>query len=162
MIKLGIYHRQTGWLLGDGKPGFFARHVLLHEMIHQFLSFTGRDIRHASRDWCAEIMRIGPELGLPPFQAEPSRVTKVRLQDGRRLSKRVTGGDWTMPMIAGFPHLAFDYDTGELRPEFAAADSGGLHRHLPNPIGSASLNVSRVRLLSHVHLEKPLALQAWP
>ena len=121
LIKLGIYHRQTGWLLRDGEPGLFARHVLLHEMIHQFLRFTGRNIRHASRDWCAEIMRIGPELGIAPFQSEPSRVTKVRLEDGKRVSKRVTGGDWTMPMIATFPSPAFDYDTETLRPEFAAS-----------------------------------------
>jgi hypothetical protein len=40
------------------RPWSRVRAVLLHEMIHQNLSQSGKDVRHAGEPWCREIMRI--------------------------------------------------------------------------------------------------------
>jgi len=113
-------HMNGAWAFDEtGSPNLMAEHLLLHEMLHHFLTVTGRKSKHNTRDWCAEIERIGAELGIKPFRAAPSKVTKVRIGD-KRVSQRVQEGDLAMNEIASFPHFAFDYSAEALRPEWRA------------------------------------------
>jgi hypothetical protein len=115
-------HFRGQWAFDEtGAPNLAAEHLLLHEMIHHFLSCTGRETKHHSRDWCDEIERIGIALGIKPFRASPSKVTKVRIDD-HRVSKRVQVGDLAMTEIATFPHFAFDYTSGKIKPEWIASE----------------------------------------
>jgi hypothetical protein len=63
--------------------------VLLHEMIHAFLSQKGLSPAHAKKPWCQEIVRISKLLG-HPIWAAPGRVGKVKI-DGEWKSKRFSG-----------------------------------------------------------------------
>lgn len=119
LIMLGIYTRKQ-WCVQQGKLLAFGEHVLLHEMIHQYLFITSRYAKHNGQPWCDEIMRIGLELGIKPFKASPSKVIKVRGDDGKRVSKRVAGGTITMEMISRFPQFAFDYTAAgcKLKPDW--------------------------------------------
>jgi hypothetical protein len=105
-IELGMYLNKE-WCLHEGRPCLFGEHVLLHEMIHLYLYTRGENPKHNGVPWCREIMRIGHELGIG-FHAEPSRVIKVKSDDGTRKSKRTQEG---IPLkdIASFPHFAFKY-----------------------------------------------------
>ena len=109
IIQIGMYTSKK-WCLRDSKPCLFGEHVLLHEMLHQYLWTIGKTAGHDHEPWCTEIMRIGVELGMKPFTAEVSKVRKVRDGAGNRKSKRQRGGDLSGEQIATFPHYAFDYE----------------------------------------------------
>jgi hypothetical protein len=115
-IELGMY-RNKDWNLRDGKPSLYAEHVLLHEMIHQHLMLNGQNPNHDAWPWCREIMRIGTEIGIG-FKAEPTKVVKVKTEDGKRKSERKQGAGIPLKMIARFPHFAFDYERETIRPAF--------------------------------------------
>lgn len=89
-------------------------HIILHEMIHHLLFQQGRNSEHNATPWCAEIMRIGKEMGLPDFWASPSQPRK---RDGRsvRMQKPRKDGmaSISLNQIARFPHFAFTYQKGE-------------------------------------------------
>jgi hypothetical protein len=60
----------------------FAEDVLLHEMVHVRLVERGeerddRDGCHNIEPWCAEIVRITPQLGLPTIKAVPVKPRRV-------------------------------------------------------------------------------------
>jgi hypothetical protein len=85
-----------------------ARHaedVLLHEMVHAWLFDTTPD--HASDEgghnideWCTEIVRITPGLGLPPVKAAP---VKPRRTDGA-VRRMLLDGHLSRADIAHWPH----------------------------------------------------------
>ena len=60
----------------------YARDVLLHELVH--VGTEGAE--HNSEDWCWEIVRITPLLGLPKVQAEPVKPRRVN-GEVRRLAR---------------------------------------------------------------------------
>ena len=119
VIKLGIYKNKSG-VLNKGQPTLYGAHVLLHEMIHQYLFVTDRDSNHSSTGWREEIMRVGAELGLS-FNALPQKVIKVKDENGEFKSRRVNqDGSIAQADIARFPLFAFNYATGKIKPEFKA------------------------------------------
>lgn len=68
------------------------RGVLLHEMIHQSLTETGRSPKHEHEPWCEEIMRLHFKLTGKHIFAAPETVTKTKDIDpatGKKKSIRV-------------------------------------------------------------------------
>lgn len=117
VIQLGMYTNKD-WNLHDNLPCLFGEHVLLHEMLHHYLWAIGEPAEHQGDGWLREIMRLGRELGMKPFIAEPSKVRKVRDAEGNRKSKRIQGGDLSATQIATFPHFAFDYANEQLLQDY--------------------------------------------
>jgi hypothetical protein len=85
-----------------------ARHaadVLLHEMIH--VALFAHDIpntkeapHHNAEEWCAEIVRITPQLGLPAVTAAP---VKPRRVDGK-VVRQALEGHLSRDDVAHWPH----------------------------------------------------------
>ena len=77
----------------------FAEDVLLHEMLHVALFAMGVDNdkehpHHNTEQWCAEIMRITPALGLPPVKAAREKTRRIDGKVARRaLDGHVPRGD---------------------------------------------------------------------
>jgi hypothetical protein len=84
----------------------YARDVLLHELVHVALKegdragWAYRDAAHNTDEWCAEITRITPLLGLPEIQAEP---VKPRRVDGK-VRRVARDGHLERAQIAAWPH----------------------------------------------------------
>ncbi|HEX9175093.1 hypothetical protein [Mycobacterium sp.] len=77
----------------------------MHEMVH--VALFARDIgnfdgqRHHNTDvWCEEIIRITPQLGLPPIKAAP---VKPRRIDGK-VARRALEGHISRDDMAHWPH----------------------------------------------------------
>lgn len=85
--------------------------VLLHEMVHQMLSETGRavagkgrDGRHNNPAWCSAIVELTQRIWGRKVQAAPDRIGKVRGPDGKRRSVRVVhAGHLTREEFSGWP-----------------------------------------------------------
>jgi hypothetical protein len=74
----------------------YARDVLLHELVH--VAFPAG--HHNSSEWCGEIERITPLLGLKPIKAQP---VHPRMIDGK--NRRVArDGYLARAAIASWPH----------------------------------------------------------
>jgi hypothetical protein len=92
------------WMIGHKLGALFAEDVLLHEMVHVVLDEAGvpntSQGQHNTVEWCEQIMRITPQLGLPPILAAP---VKPRRVDGkvRRLPRE---GYLSRADIAYWPH----------------------------------------------------------
>lgn len=72
--------RDTAWGIRDMMGARFAADVLLHEMVHVAVFTTGientaKDPHHNTTEWCAEIVRIAPGLGLLPIKARAGEAT---------------------------------------------------------------------------------------
>jgi hypothetical protein len=78
----------------------YARDVVLHEMIHALLFHRGVDADHNSEPWCAEIVRLAPELGLKSIKAVPVVPRRV---DGV-VRRQSLPGHLDRKTIATFPH----------------------------------------------------------
>lgn len=108
-----IYIKMAGTTAGRFNPGDYQSHILLHEMLHRYLSQRGEQSKHDGAPWCREIMRIGREMGLPDFYAAPERVTSRK---GKSVRVMATSEDGVVSLprrlIANFPHFAFDYQEG--------------------------------------------------
>lgn len=68
------------WMVAPLLGRAFCSDVLLHEMVHasvyELLNRPHEDC-HNNPDWCAEIVRITPMLGLPPIKAVPIRQKRI-------------------------------------------------------------------------------------
>jgi len=71
--------------------------VLLHEMIHQYLSESGQDTRHNAKPWCNEIMRLTREIWSQDIWASPA----VPRKDAKGKSHRIQ-----MPSPQGEPSIS--------------------------------------------------------
>ena len=93
----GFWRRRTQPYLGEGH----ALDVLVHEMVHSLLRArgvpAGRDGDHNLPEWCAEVTRLAPMLGLSPVLAAP--VTPTRQREARHSAP----GRPPEPARAGFP-----------------------------------------------------------
>lgn len=76
--------RGRAWLIRDRLGERFAADVLLHEMVHAWLFQRGYTYEpddpngaHNNDQWCAEIVRITPALGLPVIKAVPVKPRRV-------------------------------------------------------------------------------------
>jgi len=78
----------------------YARDVVLHEMIHALLFQRGLEAGHNGEPWCAEIVRLAPELGLKPIKAAPVVPRRV---DGK-VRRLPLPGHLDRKTIATFPH----------------------------------------------------------
>jgi hypothetical protein len=69
------------WYHGHQLGARYAEDVLLHEQVHAWLFQHGgagcEDGGHNTDEWCAEIVRITPQLGLPPIKAVPVKTRRV-------------------------------------------------------------------------------------
>jgi hypothetical protein len=97
--------RQRAWMIRDRLGMRFAEDVLVHEMVHVTLFAVGvdnddRHPHHNTDEWCAEIVRITPRLGLPPIKAAP---VKPRRIDGTMM-RRELDGHLSRDAIAHWPH----------------------------------------------------------
>lgn len=66
--------------------------VLLHEMLHQFLSQERRITKHNSKDWCGEVMRITKLIWGVDVWAAPVTIGKEvvgRDEDGKQVRRSV-------------------------------------------------------------------------
>lgn len=110
----------------DYTPGLYAAHILLHEMLHQYLYVKDEDTKHNGHPWCREIMRIGKQMGLS-FHASPSRTKRIKDENGDSKVIRTQATDGVVPSIplkggiSSFPHFAFDYTTGTILDEYRAS-----------------------------------------
>lgn len=88
-----------------GKPDDFLAHVLLHEMIHQYLFETGQNPAHNAQPWCEEVMRLTKQIWGKDIWVSPSVPRKV---DGKsqRIQKRSPARQESIPLkeISGWPH----------------------------------------------------------
>jgi hypothetical protein len=79
--------------------------------VHVALFAAGVDAEHNSQQWCDQIIRITPQLGLPPIKAAPVKPRRINGEVLRRpLDGHLSRGD-----IAHWPHsirLAGFYDRG--------------------------------------------------
>jgi hypothetical protein len=99
--------RKGGWVWKQERR-LGARHaadVLLHEMIH--VALFAHDIpntkeapHHNAEEWCAEIVRITPQLGLPAVTAAP---VKPRRVDGK-VKRQELDGNLSRDDAAHWPH----------------------------------------------------------
>jgi hypothetical protein len=83
----------------------FASDVLLHEMVHVELFVRGvvndeQHPHHNTEEWCAEITRITPALGLPEIKAAPVKPWRV---DGK-VMRRTLDGHLSWDAISRWPH----------------------------------------------------------
>jgi SprT-like family len=78
----------------------YAADVVLHEMIHALLFHRGVDAEHNGEPWCAEIVRLAPELGLEPIRAAPVVPRRI---DGK-VRRLPLPGHLDRKTIAAFPH----------------------------------------------------------
>jgi hypothetical protein len=74
--------RERAWGIRDRLGVRFAEDVLLHEMVHVVLLTAGvrndeRQGQHNTEEWCAQIIRITPALGLPSIKAAPVKTRRV-------------------------------------------------------------------------------------
>jgi hypothetical protein len=92
--------QSDAWDIGDQLGAKFAEHVLLHEMIHAYLGDQGLDPDHNGDPWCAEIMRITPQLGLDPIKAEPVKPRRIN----GKVTRRARDGFLSRDDISRWPH----------------------------------------------------------
>ena len=97
--------RGDAWRISDQLGMRYAEDVLLHEMVHVTLFAAGvenddKNPHHNTAQWCAEIMRITPQLGLPVIKAAP---VKPRRVDGK-VVRRELDGQLSRADIAHWPH----------------------------------------------------------
>jgi hypothetical protein len=93
------------WKIRDQLGTRYAEDVLLHEMIHVALFEKGVDHNHDeghhnTDEWCAEIMRITPRLGLPPIKAAPVKPRRVN----GKVRRLQLDGHLSRDDIARWPH----------------------------------------------------------
>ena len=81
----------------------FALDVLVHEMIHSLLRVrsvaSGRDGDHNLAEWCEQVTRLAPVLGLGRVQAQPIKSTHA---NGKAVT-RPLNGYLSRQELAGFP-----------------------------------------------------------
>lgn len=81
----------------------YCSDVLLHEMVHasvdELLKRSHKDC-HNNDDWCAEIVRITPMLGLPPIKAAPIRQKRI----DKRVCWHTPAGHLQRRQMASWPH----------------------------------------------------------
>jgi hypothetical protein len=75
--------QESAWGIRDQLGARYAEDVLLHEMVHSSLferdiSNSSRHPHHNTEEWCAEIMRITPQLGLEPVKAAPVKPRRIK------------------------------------------------------------------------------------
>jgi hypothetical protein len=97
--------RGDAWAISSQLGTRHAADVLLHEMVHVALFAPGVDNPdstpyHNTAEWCAEIVRITPQLGLPPIKAAP---VKPRRVDGK-VVRQPLDGYLSRSDIAHWPH----------------------------------------------------------
>jgi hypothetical protein len=103
------------WLLKEATDGIevlgaaHAADVLLHEMVHVALFAAGVEhdeskSHHNTREWCDEIMRITPQLGLPPVKAAPVKPRRIRIGDKSKVVRKPLDGHLPRAVIARWPH----------------------------------------------------------
>jgi hypothetical protein len=96
--------RGDAWSISAKLGERYAADVLLHEMVHAWLFQHGgdgcEDGGHNTAEWCAEIVRITPALGLPAIKAAP---VKTRRIDGK-VERRELDGHLSRSDIAHWPH----------------------------------------------------------
>jgi hypothetical protein len=100
-----LHPRGRAWTIGSKLGARFAADVLLHEMVHVTLIARGVDRDdvegcHNIPEWCEEIMRITPQLGLDPVKAAP---VKPRRVNGKVMRKPLDD-HLTRDEIAHWPH----------------------------------------------------------
>jgi hypothetical protein len=79
--------------------------VLLHEMVHQYLSETGQSTKHNAQPWCDEIMRITKQLWSVEIHASPDSPRKVNGRSVRVQKPSATGQpSIKRKQIANWPH----------------------------------------------------------
>jgi hypothetical protein len=79
----------------------YAADVLLHEMVHVALFEADVEAPHHNTvEWCAEIMRITPQLGLPPIKAAPVKPRRVN----GKVMRLPLDGHLPRIALAGWPH----------------------------------------------------------
>jgi hypothetical protein len=96
------------WKIRDRLGTRFAADVLLHEMIHALLGDegyapTGRadeDSCHNNPRWCTEIVRITPQLQLPPIMAVPVKPRRVN----GKVRREPLDGHLSRDAIARWPY----------------------------------------------------------
>jgi hypothetical protein len=93
----------------------FARHVLLHEMMHQRIDMLYGKIRngekgpsHNCQHWADEINRIAPLLGLHHVKAQV--VKQRRVNKGENGKFTPDPGFITRREMGSFPHPFFEYE----------------------------------------------------
>jgi hypothetical protein len=94
------------------------RGVLLHEMIHQHLTESGRWPKHDGEAWCEEIMRLHFAITGKTIWAAPEKIGKQKDDDGKRKSVRKQAADpidgrpsISQAAIASWPHSVMDHKT---------------------------------------------------
>jgi hypothetical protein len=100
------------WLLkwrGAGLGARFAADVMLHEMVHATLHDRGvtnthRNPHHNTVEWCDEIMRITPQLGLDPVKAAPVKPRRVRIDGESVVVRKELDGHMSRNDIGHWPH----------------------------------------------------------
>jgi len=108
--------RSNAWGIWDKLGMRYAEDVLLHEMCHVALFAMsvvndGKHPHHNTDEWCAEIVRITPQLDLPPIKAAPVKTRRVN----GAVVRRELDGQLSRDGISRWPHSlrpAGYYDTG--------------------------------------------------
>lgn len=79
--------------------------VLLHEMIHQYLSESDLNPNHNALPWCNQIMRLSKDIWDKTIWASPSVPRKVN-GISKRIQKPSSEGSPSIPLadIASWPH----------------------------------------------------------
>jgi hypothetical protein len=103
----------------------YATDILLHEMVHLALFADGVEhadgnSHHNTQEWCDQIMRITPQLGLDPVKAEPVKPRRIRTGDGEsKAVRKAFEGHLSRAQIARWPHT--------LRPAGYYTANGRIH-----------------------------------
>ncbi len=97
--------RGDAWRISNKLGERYAADVLLHEMVHVALHAAGvasdeRDGQHNTVEWCAEIVRITPQLGLPAIKAAPVKTRRVN----GTVVRQALDGHLSRSNIARWPH----------------------------------------------------------
>lgn len=126
LIALGIYVNKK-YLVQKNSEGYFigndrAKHVILHEMIHTFLSLRKENTKHSGKPWCREIMRLSEEIFKTKIYSSPTTVRKVftgKSENGVCIKESIrfnpknkkTGElSLTQKAISSWPSCLFKYD----------------------------------------------------
>jgi hypothetical protein len=85
--------RGDAWEISSQLGTRHAADVLLHEMVHvelfsRGIGNDGQQRHHNTAEWCEQIVRITPQLGLDPIEAAP---VKPRRIDGKVMRRQLDG-----------------------------------------------------------------------
>jgi len=84
--------------------------IMVHEMLHAWLSVTGRDVAHDSEAWYAAIRRLSPKvLGhkLDVRRGAERKSVRIKLDDGTSVVRKVAVPELAgqHAQVAGWPYL---------------------------------------------------------